>query len=374
MTWFIYDYLNFLAHTLIIIGAISLKEDKRKFNQVKLLRNFSIIILSFEILFRFIQPIELYFAFERINWPFSWIFDFIFFIKSITLYSIFFFFGSKNRNNYGNYLRSAAFFGFIMVFTNAYQTIFFSPETLTAEIDGVFLLITHAINVVVGMLASLYIFFFGFRIKNVNFLILPVFLIYTLLHGFFTNIYYFIGNELYTFSIAFIIIFQGLIGTFVSLRFFEIGIRFRRGFRVFITHTVDDFKRYRINEIAKFLESQKEIGRVHYCEIDLTGNIDEWMRKTVPRCNFLIFLSTESSLNSDDCSTELALARSNNLQIIPILGVGVDWDELKKLNIDREFGSTYDPMEFETFCNELYEHILRYKKALESKTPEKKRK
>jgi len=79
-------------------------------------------------------------------------------------------------------------------------------------------------------------------------------------------------------------------------------------------------------------------------------------------------------LDSSDCITELTLARKNNLLIIPILGVGLDWETLKKLEINRELGSVYDPMEFETFCNEVYQHVLKYKQSVATEIPDKRKK
>jgi hypothetical protein len=95
------------------------------------------------------------------------------------------------------------------------------------------------------------------------------------------------------------------------------------------------------------------------------------MNKTVPRCQLLIFFSTEKSLDSTDCITELNLARKNNLLVVPILGVGLNWETLKKLEMDRDFGTAYDPMEFEKFCSEVYQHVLKYKQNLASEKSEK---
>ena len=162
-------------------------------------------------------------------------------------------------------------------------------------------------------------------------------------------------------------------GIVLSTRFFELGSVFRRGLRVFISHAVNDFKRYRVEEIANYLESQKGIGSVLYCETDLVGNIDEWMHKIVPRSNLLLFISSKESIVSRDCKTELALAESNNLRVIPVLGVGLMWDDLKELYLDREYGTAFDPMEFESFCKELYEVITKYQKALETVEEKKKK-
>ena len=141
--------------------------------------------------------------------------------------------------------------------------------------------------------------------------------------------------------------------------------------RVFISHAVDDFRSYRIDDIAKFLESQKEISHVYYCEEDLVGNIDDWMKKTVPRCQLLIFFSTDKSLNSEDCMNEIKLARKHDIQITPVLGVNIKWEDLEKLNVNRELGKEYDPMQFDKLCKELSEYALKFKEDLEKEAQEK---
>ena len=145
---------------------------------------------------------------------------------------------------------------------------------------------------------------------------------------------------------------------------------------VFISHDMDDFESYRIAEIAEFLESKKEIAHVYFCEEHLVGHIDDWMKSTVPRCQLLIYFSTENSLESVDCLNEIRLARNNNIQIRPILGVNLQWEDLKKLNVDRDLGQEFTPMQFKEFCNKLYEYTKQIKedieKAVSKKVKEKK--
>lgn len=146
-----------------------------------------------------------------------------------------------------------------------------------------------------------------------------------------------------------------------------------RGIRVFISHAVDDFNKYRIGEIAKYLESYPEINHVYFCEEDLTGNIDDWMKKTVPRCQLLIFFSTENSLNSEDCMNELKIARKLNIEITPVLGVNLRWEDLENLNINRELGQEFDPMEFDKFKENIYNYIIKFAHDLEKEIIEKTR-
>jgi hypothetical protein len=108
------------------------------------------------------------------------------------------------------------------------------------------------------------------------------------------------------------------------------------------------------------------------------GDIDDWMLKTVPKCQLLIFFTTDNSINSEDCIKELRLALRHNIQITPILGEKVDWNDLKvrwedlNLDLSRQFGKEFSSMEFDNFCKELYDYVLKYKKDLEKEILEKK--
>jgi len=233
-------------------------------------------------------------------------------------------FGFSNRKYYGNYVIAFAvlylvdrIIGFINVITLLYNA-------------TSYLLFLYATFILVSISAS-YLIFFGQRIRNIHFTLSGIMFFGSIfVRWIFTFIIY-VVSQISIYSLIALIL--SLIGVVVSGRFIELGGTLKRGMRLFITHAVDDYSRYRINEIAQFLENQKGIRYVYYCEADLTGNIDAWMQKTVPRCQLLIFMSTEKSLNSADCATELTLARDNGLTIIPILGVGLSWDDLKKLQV-----------------------------------------
>ncbi|MFX0076347.1 MAG: hypothetical protein ACFE96_12955, partial [Candidatus Hermodarchaeota archaeon] len=344
-------FLSQLMNFLMYLGSIKLERDKRGFNRMIVLRIYSIVLII-------TQPLIEYFY----SMPSLLFVGFIFsLIASIFSYIAFFLVGISNRAHYGNYLISAAVLSITSGITNWTNIFIGGVEIVFGLQYGFFFTSAMFLS---GILGLTYFLFFGIRIRSYYF-------IFNSLLSLVFSFYIFI---LTPFVILLIVYIPVVLGIIISSKFFELGKRFRKGFRVFITHAVDDFKRYRIDDLAKFLESQKEVGRVFYCEMDLTGNIDQWMNKTVPRCQLLIFFSTEKSLDSADCITELNLARKNNLLIVPILGVGLNWETLKKLEMDRDFGTAYNPMEFEMFCSEVYQHVLKYKEFLASQTPEKKMK
>ena len=103
------------------------------------------------------------------------------------------------------------------------------------------------------------------------------------------------------------------------------------------------------------------------------GNIDDWMKKTVPRCQLFIFFSSDTSLNSNDCINEIKLAQKHNIQITPILGVNLKWDDLEKFNDNRELGHEFNPMEFEKLCKDITNYALKFKEDLEKEILRKKK-
>ncbi|MFX1266545.1 MAG: leucine-rich repeat domain-containing protein [Promethearchaeota archaeon] len=140
---------------------------------------------------------------------------------------------------------------------------------------------------------------------------------------------------------------------------------------IFLSHAVADFDYFHIKEISEFLQNQEEIYSAFYCETDLTGNIDDFMNETVPKCQLLLFFASNKSVfNSIDCVHELELARKHSIQIIPIKGKDVNWGDLRELNLDRLLGHEYNEKEFDDFCEKLYSYIKQFKGEVNLFEPE----
>jgi hypothetical protein len=308
------------------------------------------MLLGFSLPYYLWNPIEITFP------DFQWLMLAIIYSHYFLLVIAFILFGYSNRRYYGNYIIAFA----VLYLVNTIFNLIL--DATTAFSATFYLLFIYASLILVSISAS-HLVFFGERIRSMYFILSGVMFFGAILVRWVNSSLFFIESDLEIYAIFVLII--ALIGVVVSGRFIELGTTLKRGLRVFITHAVDDYNRYRINEIALFLERQKGIRYVYYCESDLTGNIDAWMKKTVPRCELLVFMSTEKSLNSNDCVTELNIAREKGLTIVPILGVGLNWDDLKKLDVHREAGATFNPMEFENFCNSLYLQIQKYIKSLD---------
>ncbi|MFX1273952.1 MAG: hypothetical protein ACFFAT_02810, partial [Promethearchaeota archaeon] len=142
-------------------------------------------------------------------------------------------------------------------------------------------------------------------------------------------------------------------------------LRKKATIKIFISHAVVDFENYRISEIIEYLENQKEISQVFFCEENLAGNIDQWMLDTVQKCHLVLFIATNKSVfNSPDCANELQLADKFSIPIIPIKGYDVDWPDLMEKNLSRELGVEFDKNNFTAFCGNLYKYIENFKREI----------
>jgi Leucine-rich repeat (LRR) protein len=143
-------------------------------------------------------------------------------------------------------------------------------------------------------------------------------------------------------------------------------LRKKATIKIFISHAVIDFDAYRIGDLVEYLEKQREISEVFFCEEDLAGNIDEWMLETVQKCQLLLFIATSKSLfNSIDCENELQLADKFSIPIIPIKGLDVNWQDLAEKNLSRELGIEFDKNNFDIFCSNLYKYIENFKREID---------
>jgi Leucine-rich repeat (LRR) protein len=151
-------------------------------------------------------------------------------------------------------------------------------------------------------------------------------------------------------------------------------LRKKATIKVFISHAVIDFEPYRIRELVEYLEKQKEISQVFFCEEDLAGNIDEWMLDNVQKSQLILFIGTHKSVfNSPDCANELQLADKFSIPVIPIKGYDVDWPDLAEINLSRELGLQFDKDNFDAFCEDLYKYVENFKREINLMEKEERR-
>ncbi|MFX1311763.1 MAG: leucine-rich repeat domain-containing protein [Promethearchaeota archaeon] len=143
-------------------------------------------------------------------------------------------------------------------------------------------------------------------------------------------------------------------------------LRKRADFHIFLSYAIEPATTMLIPKIAEWLEQQDEIYKVWYCERDMVGNIDGEMEENVSNSQIFLFLATKHSIRPEtDCRFEIAEAKKNKIEIIPIKTREINWDELAEFDLDRQQGKELTETEgpiFETFRQELYEYILQYKR------------
>ncbi|MFX1499694.1 MAG: hypothetical protein ACFFDH_01875 [Promethearchaeota archaeon] len=143
-------------------------------------------------------------------------------------------------------------------------------------------------------------------------------------------------------------------------------LRKKSAIEIFISHAIVDFETYKVKQLSEFLEQQKEVYQAYYCESDLVGNIDDFMNDYLPRCQMVIFIATQKSVfNSPDCTHELELARKMAIQIIPIKGRDVSWEDMVKIGLNRELGMEFEMDNFDGFCQNLYQYVYNYKRNID---------
>ncbi|MFX0175974.1 MAG: toll/interleukin-1 receptor domain-containing protein [Candidatus Hodarchaeota archaeon] len=366
---FLFLFSGYFYILLLIFAGYKLDKDKRKFEKTKLLKVLGYVLVLIHIAFFFVLKMLI----RLLNPDLSSLFDMIALYLSYAImpaiFIIFFNFGVKNEKNYGNYATSFAILYLIYFIITLLYHFLIAPKLISVTSVLIIGTTLTTLQILLVYLAAGYLFFFGIRIKLPHFILLTLFwLYYNIYHQLSSLITEYTDEYLYMLMIIIIC----LLGIITSIRYFELGKRLKRGMRVFISHSVEDFNRYRIEDVVNFLRMQKKIGHVYFCEADLIGNIDKWMKKTIQKSQVLVFISTQNSLKSKDSIFELNLAREKELHLIPILGVGLRWEDLEKLDLHREFGLTYTPMEFEKFLGELYQYVLKYRKDKKAEIIEEK--
>lgn len=143
---------------------------------------------------------------------------------------------------------------------------------------------------------------------------------------------------------------------------------------LFISHDWDDQVRYRVLDLRNYMLERAEIYQALVCEKDLVGDIQEFMDKKIPESHLLLFIATCNSINSEACQHELALALTHNIEIIPIKGFDIEWDDLNQINLTKEGkgyfdlstkkGFEIDVEHFDQFCDALYQYILQFKRDI----------
>lgn len=142
---------------------------------------------------------------------------------------------------------------------------------------------------------------------------------------------------LYTSLYTYLLILVQIIIVNVLIK--EIRLSFYRGIEIniFISHSVENFEEYKIKEISEYLEKKKFIKKVIFCESDaydagIRGDIENWVENSIPLCQILLFITTESSISSKNCAHELGLALENNMEFISVVDDRLSLNKLVQMN------------------------------------------
>jgi len=147
--------------------------------------------------------------------------------------------------------------------------------------------------------------------------------------------------------------------------------RERASIKVFLCHKYEEYKYFKIKQIAENMKQKDEVYEVHYCEKDAIVDIDKYMEETISKCHLLIFFASIKSMKSDDCIIELKYAQNKGINIIPIIkeSDGLDREKLEnfgtnknKINLGRPISFFYDEKDIENLFNDIYTQIKKIKR------------
>ena len=242
--------LSNISFMLLIFGSFDLKN---RFKQYKIILYSSFVLITFSFLM-LIKDLFSLIIITTTSEPLPFSLDLallysnlISFVPVIIPIS-FIIFGLSNRNRYGNYIISSGIMGVMGYITGTLHTIFIDPTQfiITNWSMMVYFAVDQLIWCILLILSSGFLLFFSMRINN------RFFLIYTSLNFAkeFYNFYFrlkFVFNMELTYVILILVYISSVsLGILFAIKFFELGKRFKRGLRVFVSHSVDDFNRYRV--------------------------------------------------------------------------------------------------------------------------------
>lgn len=120
-------------------------------------------------------------------------------------------------------------------------------------------------------------------------------------------------------------------------------IRKLYGMNIFISHAWVDQYRYQILELNRYLEKDvltheykfnlNIIHDVYICETDVIDDIWDFMTENAPKSHLLLFIATNNSIASVACRYELFLANKFKIEILPIKGKDIKWEDLSKIEL-----------------------------------------
>jgi len=125
---------------------------------------------------------------------------------------------------------------------------------------------------------------------------------------------------------------------------------------IFISHSRKNEDQHIVKILTQDLKKRKEIREVY-----MRGEQEMYIQ-------LFLFIATNNSITEVQCLRELELAITLDIPIIPIKESDLKWEELNNINLGKDFklsdklGLEFDIKDIKEFCDELYEHIKKYKR------------
>lgn len=117
----------------------------------------------------------------------------------------------------------------------------------------------------------------------------------------------------------------------------QISSRLDKELTLFISYATKDSDLYRIKEVAKLLDSYKNIKKVLFWEKDMDDNIITYMNENLGKCDVMVLFCSKNTLNSVPVQKEWTAAEIMGKPIIPVFYNTNDIPPLLKSRLGVEF-------------------------------------
>ena len=144
-----------------------------------------------------------------------------------------------------------------------------------------------------------------------------------------------------------------------SAYIFAITKYFKKEINIFLSYSTLDTKHFNISEIAKSLESNPEINKIFYWEVDSGEDIVDYMERTLNLSNIFILCCSENSIKShsveDEWKAAFQLRKKGLMKIIPVY----EDDSFIPTLLTPLLNVKFTEDNFEDFIQNLYKEVLR---------------
>ncbi len=122
--------------------------------------------------------------------------------------------------------------------------------------------------------------------------------------------------------------------------------------KIFISYATQDLQSFKISDIVRFLEAEKEIEKVWYWDRDSKdfSSIISYMEFGITHCDVFLAISTKASYNSAPVNQEIDLAIYSNKKMIPVFKNIKDVRPLLRPKTGVKFTSS----KFQDFLSNLF--------------------